>query len=389
MTSDSASSTVAAPSRSRSLDGLRGLAALSVLTLHYVSLFTGTTYPQYQRFDELVRALSRTPVAILWSGSRAVPLFFILSGFVLYRMLGASSMGYLSYAARRIVRLWVPYAFVVAVAALAIAAFGSRPIDGQSAWLNDLLGTELSWPLLLQHAGMLGAFDTKRLDPVIWSLVLELRLSLVFPLIYWALQRLPSPVVLLVSVSLAILGSRDASGLHASSVSLGATLICQAYFVIGAVIARHEQRLMRAYRALPRLARWAAALLAVSLYCNLFELSSTYSTMLGATWLLLIALASHDARALLTSPVAQWLGRISYSLYLCHCVILLAGVNALYPKYGFTVIAMVCVLLSFLVAAILNAYVEEPAIRWSQRVGRWIQGAQGTRSHASRHGGPN
>ena len=57
------------------LDGLRGIAALSVYFSHLIGVFN---------FDStLFDSISNSPLHIVWHGEGAVNLFFLLSGFVL------------------------------------------------------------------------------------------------------------------------------------------------------------------------------------------------------------------------------------------------------------------------------------------------------------------
>lgn len=360
-----------AGTRSQALDGLRGLATLSVMVLHYTQIFRDTGFSQFATFSRYMQILSGTPIALIWGGSQAVTLFFILSGFVLYRMIAATPMNYLSYAARRVIRLWVPYFAVINVAALGIYLAGSHRIEGQSDWLNDLMGTRLSQHLLLHHLVMLGSFDTKRIDPVIWSLVIELRLSLVFPIIYWAVSRRHVATVLAASAAVAVTGAYLAKITQSPQASLYATMACQLYFVLGALAAAHESRIRSWYQRLPGAATIALGFLAALLYCNcLPHTSATLSEISGALWIFVMALGSTTLRELLSRPFPQWLGRISYSLYLCHFALVLFLINALYPGYTFTQIVMLAVALAFVLASLLYRYVELPAITMSRIVGR-------------------
>lgn len=185
--------------RSSALDGVRGLAAVTVVALHLLSLFQDTKFPQYARFDQALAALALTPISALWAGSSAVVLFFILSGYAVHRMLSPGTMTYGGYAARRITRLWLPYAVTLVLASISISLVGSHKVAGQSEWLNSLLGTSLSAPMLFQHMLMVGVFDTRPVDFVIWSLVIEMRMSLIFPLIFWAVECNRPMLILAVS----------------------------------------------------------------------------------------------------------------------------------------------------------------------------------------------
>jgi peptidoglycan/LPS O-acetylase OafA/YrhL len=356
--------------RISALDGLRGLAAVSVVALHLISVFLDTSFPTYGGFDRLIKALARTPFQIFWGGGQAVTLFFILSGFALYRMLSTQRLNYRNYAARRVIRLWVPYAVVLILASLAIYLGGSHKIPGQSEWMNSHLGTTLSKIMLINHVLTVGVFDTQPIDFVVWSLVLELRLSLLFPAIYWAIEQFRARDVLAVSLTVGIAATYIQRRIGGSSVSVLATAACQVYFVVGALIARYREELRRAYINIPNAIIAMIFALALVLYSNCLGLSATFSPMLGATGLFVFALCSHRIQSLLGQPVVQWLGRISYSLYLSHGVILLLLINLLYPRVSFVKIVFACIPVTFLLATLLYYFVERPAIRISRIVGR-------------------
>ncbi|MPT21584.1 MAG: DUF1624 domain-containing protein [Starkeya sp.] len=62
------------------LDGLRGVAACSVVAFHFFYAFTPAPFTDWGRTGF---GLWDTPLAVLWNGHFAVALFFVLSGFVL------------------------------------------------------------------------------------------------------------------------------------------------------------------------------------------------------------------------------------------------------------------------------------------------------------------
>jgi peptidoglycan/LPS O-acetylase OafA/YrhL len=66
--------------RIRSLDGMRGIAAVSVAIFHFLCAFAPQALPE---FDRNPWPLSDTPLAILYNGGFAVSVFFVLSGYVI------------------------------------------------------------------------------------------------------------------------------------------------------------------------------------------------------------------------------------------------------------------------------------------------------------------
>jgi len=77
------------PSRLSSLDGLRGVAAMSVVGEHCFLIFPimwaafGAAPAGHAGFPLWVRALTYSPLKLFWAGGPAVVIFFVLSGLVL------------------------------------------------------------------------------------------------------------------------------------------------------------------------------------------------------------------------------------------------------------------------------------------------------------------
>jgi peptidoglycan/LPS O-acetylase OafA/YrhL len=70
----------------------------------------------------------------------------------------------------------------------------------------------------------------------------------------------------------------------------------------------------------------------------------------------------------LEGPFAQWLGRISYSLYLSH-ILVFRALMILTPGWW----SWLAIPASFAVADVLARFVEAPSIALSRRVGRWVE----------------
>ena len=64
----------------------------------------------------------------------------------------------------------------------------------------------------------------------------------------------------------------------------------------------------------------------------------------------------------------QYLGRISYSLYLVHLVVQLAIIHAFYGRFPLSVLVPVALILTVLAADLINRFIEQPSQRLSHRL---------------------
>src|SRR6478672_4372173 len=104
------------------LDGLRGIAALVVIACHLLSTLPGIGNVVFDDRSAPLDAAGHwavfSPLHVLWNGTPAVHVFFVLSGFVLILPFtrGDKATRWTTYYAKRLLRLYLP-----AWAALAVA----------------------------------------------------------------------------------------------------------------------------------------------------------------------------------------------------------------------------------------------------------------------------
>jgi peptidoglycan/LPS O-acetylase OafA/YrhL len=114
------------------LDGLRGIAALTVVVFHYLSAFVPALTP-----DQTANPywLSDTPLAVLFNGPFAVVVFFVLSGFVVSKAAHRNDPLPLTVALRYL-RLTIP---MLASGILAWLLLTTFPVEASK--LGALTGT--------------------------------------------------------------------------------------------------------------------------------------------------------------------------------------------------------------------------------------------------------
>ncbi|WP_185015501.1 acyltransferase family protein [Salinisphaera orenii] len=206
--------------------------------------------------------------------------FFVLSGFVLQLMLEGGRLTYGAYAARRILRFYLPY--IVAVE-LGIAGQQWRyggDLAGLGDWINRFWTDDPGPRAMLGHFTVIGAFDSSTYDFAIWTLVHEMRISLLFPLVFLMIRCLRWRTVLggfgLASLIMARLRIGVFSG-HDELAGLARDGGYTAYvftvhhllaFAIGGPLADRRERLAAIQAGLP--ARTRALLLALGLTLDIY-----------------------------------------------------------------------------------------------------------------------
>lgn len=306
------------------LDGVRGVAILLVMALHFVGNATPTSLAE------------RIAVKASGYGLLGVDLFFVLSGFLITGLLldakGAPRY-FRNFYARRTVRIFPLYYAVLALLFLGLPLVVALPppleeARRHQAWLwtytaNWYVAARSSWEALSYASHF-------------WSLAIEEHFYLVWPVVVFlvrreALERICAGVVvagLALRISLALLG--------VSELSISVLTPCRVdALCVGGLLAAVARRsggaepLLR--RAVPS-AIWAgAAILGVSAWCAatklglpvLHQLRTTlYALFFGALTLASVLPAERSVlgRAFRSSTLRMF-GKYSYGLYVYHGLI--------------------------------------------------------------------
>ncbi|MCT9002635.1 acyltransferase family protein [Microbacterium memoriense] len=315
--------------RLTSLDGVRGLAAFVVVLWHAFLLAEPHLIerwgPQTRAPGGLHWWLFASPLSLLISGEQAVVVFFLLSGIVLtLPVLRADRFDWWAYYPRRIVRLWLPVvvSVVLAIALLLLVPRASVPVDSWQ-WRGNAHAVDVAQAA--REAGLVSFAPT--INGPLWSLSWEMAFSIALPLFvvtalvvrrWWVVAIVAAVVVVDLGVAW------DLSPLKYLPV-----------FLIGAIAATNLDAIMAAgdrigSRRLHRLLWWSlfavsglvvtASRISDSVAGPAAALTHVMSALgiVGCMGLVFLAVGSVGARKVLDAKPAQWLGRISFSLYLVH-----------------------------------------------------------------------
>lgn len=363
------------PTRLPALDGLRGIAALVVMVHHSlltVPLFAAAYYDSTShdtwRIENPAFWIAHTPLHVLWDGKFAVMIFFILSGFVLaLPVLRTPSFRWDAYLPQRLARLYLP---VWGALALALAAIflTDRGHNQQTEWLMRR-ADPVSFQDFLHSVAQISA-GNEILSPL-WTIRWEILFSLLLGAFVWIGLRADGNAT--VVACLVLIAAGGAWQVEA--------LMYLPMFLIGVVIAVQRETLHRRLGALPgwlwALALAAAVLMATSPWMmppSVPQRVHDGALALQVAGALIVvafcAFGRPDARVLCSRPV-QWLGRISFSLYLVHETIVVLAADLLGPGRS-SIVLPVAFLGSLLVAQLFFLGVERPSHLLSRRIFRSI-----------------
>ncbi|HEY6887473.1 MAG TPA: acyltransferase [Solirubrobacter sp.] len=308
------------------LEGLRGYAALLMVVYHAWVLTGGP--------------LLGGGRAVLSGGFLAVDLFFVLSAFVL--TLPAARSGefgaWRDYAIRRAARI-VPAYYV----ALATALILFHPLAGPAADRRpptvDALLAHLSF--LQVEARLIGAYDGAlgfRVDPPLWTLSVEVAFYVALPFV--VLAFLKRPLLWLVAAVAGTVVLR-ALALHLADTSTADRLLSLPPMYAADFAAGMAGAWLYARGVTVR--GWMAALALVAAVAVLWAsgASEADAARLGARQSLWLAVATPAAFGALVltaaganvrwadNPVARWLGKVSFGVFLFHFMVMLFCLNTL------------------------------------------------------------
>jgi peptidoglycan/LPS O-acetylase OafA/YrhL len=344
-----------------SLDALRGIAALIVVVFHCISTMPGL----YEA------AASTWILRPLFAGQAAVYLFFVLSGFVLFVSVERQHpIAFLPFVIKRVMRIYPPLVAIILASASAFILVQPHPIAELSVWFNHhSWNTFPTAKVLAGHFLLLDGVHYQNLDMVIWSLAHELRISVIFPLLAITVRRmLWTSLAATLLISLAAFQLDPPREPH-TWIDLIGTLKFVVLFVAGAGLAK-KRHAVEEWAADARHRIPMRLLLVASVILLSIDTEGPFPLLigLGALGTVAVCFADPAARRFLSWPPLIWLGRLSYSLYLVHLVVLLTIVHAFHESVPVPVLLLAVLPLSLLAAELLFRTVEMPSIR----LGRWV-----------------
>jgi len=355
--------------RLKYLDSLRGLAAFAVFSCHSIAVLFDTG---------LIGKIGVTPLGILFNGNAAVMFFFVLSGFVLSLpyVNPDAPLNLSSFYIKRIFRIYPAFIFAI-IFSVVLKAFiyDKNAMTGSAIWFKAYWAWD--WNAanvkdLLKTFLLIGPdFNQHLINPPIWSLVIEMQMSVILPFFIKIVSRNGAAlniVFLFIIIALTYRYSHWALGV----------------FYLGILMAKYKDWLTA------NLKQWQAtqvillAIVGIALYNIVFEFLKTYLQLnqdqrilanyliaAGSCMLILIVMANNAMHKFLDHQIFTFLGKISYGFYLLHLPVLITIASLFTHRFSYNA---ACIVVTSLVATMAVAYlvhvsIEKPLHTLAAKIG--------------------
>jgi peptidoglycan/LPS O-acetylase OafA/YrhL len=342
--------------RLRSLDLLRGIAAIIVLFWHFSGIFHAQ--PAFEIFRPFYT-----------NGQAAVDVFFVISGFILQHVYAdkfGSGADLQNFIVRRLARLYPLHLItLLIVAALFFGFYYKTGIYGY-VFLNDDLRHFLMNLFFVQYVGFQDGFS---FNAPSWSLSSEFWINIIFGALILTLGR---KLAVLAGLIIAVISAIVLIFIHGQWLSLTSIdgwlepilLRAAAGFFAGVVTYEIWTR--------TQVTQTIANLMLTISACSILVLMSLPRTssalvfveasiaIIAAPLMIFSAASSVFAEKIGSSYPGRWIGVTSFSVYMWHfpvaAAMALAGLEVLPPS----VILCLFIGLTFLMASISVVYMEFP-----------------------------
>ncbi|MDN7241683.1 acyltransferase [Planococcus sp. N028] len=354
------------------LDSLRGIAALTVVVTHLKNM--GLPIPE---------EWMTTPLRILWAGHEAVILFFILSGFVLtFPFMKNKKVNYPEFMIKRFFRIYIPFIVAILFSLVLKRLFFTESIR-ELGWANKFWTIDITQNEFFHHFLLITNYNTDMLDPVIWSLVHEMRISLIFPFLVVIILKINWKNSLLMAFAFSVIGAM----MHTTELGISNGYLNSyarsvhyiAMFIIGSLMAIHMDTIVNSFKRLNGFVKVSILIIGICSYTLQVNLGQYIQTpyllfirewfiAVGSCIFIIASIGMPSVSAFLSLKISEFFGKISYSLYLYHVPILVALLYVFHGKLSLWAIFVIGLILTVVVSYLSWKYVENNAIT----MGRYI-----------------
>lgn len=372
------------------IEGIRGLAAFIVVFHHYtLAFYPALNYGENNQTHfgngNIELLIARSPLNLLYNGGFAVCIFFILSGYVLSNSYHKTQNTIIltHYSIKRYFRLLVPVSVTIILAYLFIKLRFMSNVDlGTITKGGDWLAGSFT-----QTGGIFDViknvfidvffFKDNKYNPVLWTMTYELLGSLLLFSFLLIIHPLKHKTKLYVALILILFITQN--NFYAA-------------FILGALLNKYIIQKQQTTVFFPK---WLLALcfitgLFFSSYPMCNDISKTmyqfitlpflinyeFYHVIGSFIVMFVILHSTILKAILSSRIFSFIGKISFSFYLLHFIILCSFscylFKIFYPMYNYNtsvLLAFLCSLPVMIGTSILYyQWIDRAGIKFSEKV---------------------
>ena len=355
---DASAPMLADASRNPFVHGLRGILAFAVVVFHVANSGLPTFHGR----------IADAANFVLLSLDHSVEIFFGISGIVIYHAF-LKSRGPLQFLSNRLTRIWPVLWFTVLVIASLSRLDARHQLEfGPATLAANLLALPPLVPMLLIH-------------PAAWSISFEFAFYAMF-ILYAILRRaLPPPVSLAIVASVSLVLLSQGQNVRGIGFLLGLAVVYWPRSHWPVAILRHCGLFLLSGMIVWH---WVFLVADASKPTPFFDVlvsrgdaASAFAAGAALVWLgLKGAFLGHGAFArLLERPTCQWLGTVSFSLYLWSPIVMapikklivLAHLPALIGPWSQLAFLALSVLPLLWVSALSQRWLEDGLTRWIRR----------------------
>lgn len=334
------------PQRIDALNGLRGLAAVLVAMAHFILLATPTTPGDW-----------RTELAISL-GAVGVGVFFLLSGFVTPIAFATTSSK--AFLLRRVFRLYP--VFIVCCFARLLAGGGQPAVAGFD------LATTQTFLLNVSLFGNLWINFGHMIEPVVWTLAIEVKFYLLCALLVWMARRNWTSLYKLALGTLAVFAllAFRYPGLTVAWTGDFAFAVSAIPFMFAGffISLRYNGQISTSDMAIGLVSSIATFLMAPMRY---LVSPSSLACYTGAAAMFLAVLIFRKHMGFFSGRLMTFIGTVSYPMYAIHSTIAVS-ISRWAPNMK-TEVRFVVFWLALLVSAyVIHRLIEQPMIDLSKRL---------------------
>jgi len=369
------------------VESIRGVAALMVALMHGFLVLNGQWEIWLDGFPPVnsIQAFATKSVLTLCNGQAAVTMFFVISGFVLGLSLDRGRSGFLQNATQFIVRRAFriyPAHLVVLICTVEYLAFHHVVTQRDASGYFNYIYHQ---PITLYTIAANIFLFTNTINPPTWTLTVEMVAALLLPALH-ALDRMVTRVQRLGVLAVLMVVCYQFHDVNA--------LVWLFAFYLGLMLPSWGSLIAS---GMSRHLLWTRAGF-VSVFCTFMLVRPAlhgygtdtpalvqYVEAIAAAMLLSLIVYGRELRCyrLLDHPLVRFFGKISYSLYLVHYLVMYVFATMLfthtpegslmrYPVVYSAIIATVTVLGSTALAALSYVWIERPGIEIGKEVAKRV-----------------